>query len=225
MPSNQAPPDTRAAIIADLRSVEAYIVDLAKDDRVGPLYLRGSSLASLLRTHARSVGEAADRLAALSASCEAPGGWHPIETAPTDGTVVLIRTDSDEPHTASFVNFEKDGGTAPFGYHSGWFDRMTGHYEFTPTHWHPLPTAAEGADMTDDTRPAQPDSLEAILADLRAGIAIYRHAVEMYRATGQPKLADTVESIAHAQQVYTDRLARVQAAQAQEGWQPRKGSE
>lgn len=70
--------------------------------------------------------------------------WQEIETAPKDGTAVLL-WDADledaphyEPVIGHFVDFESVGG-APDGYHSGWYDNVSGRVELRPTHWMPLP--------------------------------------------------------------------------------------
>jgi Protein of unknown function (DUF551) len=63
--------------------------------------------------------------------------WQPIETAPKDGTVVLLWED-DMVTVGSYTNFDSVGG-APEGYHNGWFDDETGYHEIIPSHWMPLP--------------------------------------------------------------------------------------
>lgn len=64
--------------------------------------------------------------------------WQPIETAPKDGTPVLVWESEygREALTAAYIEFTDP---PPDGYHSGWFDRVHGHSELQPTHWMPLP--------------------------------------------------------------------------------------
>lgn len=62
--------------------------------------------------------------------------WQPIETAPKDGTFVLLLEEDGDPVIGAFVDFK---GKEPSGYHNGWFDNISGQYEITPTHWMPLP--------------------------------------------------------------------------------------
>lgn len=60
--------------------------------------------------------------------------WQPIETAPKDGTLVLV-WDEDTPITASW-----DEGF-------GWCDNVRGTYwGFSPTHWMPLPEPPKDID-------------------------------------------------------------------------------
>jgi hypothetical protein len=67
-------------------------------------------------------------------------GWQPIETAPKGTEVLLYEPDvpGDCPLflLGSYVDF---GDAVPEGYHSGWFDTMTGRYEIHPSHWMALP--------------------------------------------------------------------------------------
>jgi hypothetical protein len=86
-----------------------------------------------------SVAEARALLAALTRAASPPGpssgeGWQPIETAPKDGTAVLLfdRTNKDSP----------DGGGIDFGFYYNdavrWLWACDG-CEAKPTHWMPLP--------------------------------------------------------------------------------------
>lgn len=74
--------------------------------------------------------------------------WQPIDTAPKDGTVVLVwwpigDYPSGNHEFASFVDF---GGKVPEGtfdgkpYRNGWCNDRDGAYlPVEPTHWMPLP--------------------------------------------------------------------------------------
>jgi hypothetical protein len=63
--------------------------------------------------------------------------WHPIETAPVDGTPVLLWP---------FINFGEPGKKDPAYVAAGffcdewgdWYDLIFGEH-FNPTHWMPLP--------------------------------------------------------------------------------------
>jgi hypothetical protein len=98
--------------------------------------------------------------------------WQPIETAPRDGTSVLLwEQEATLRHDGivicgSYVDFH---GKAPDGYHDGWFDDVSGHYEVKPTHWMPLPA------KPDFQPPAVPDAgrvaLRALVAKWRAEAA------------------------------------------------------
>ena len=85
------------------------------------------------------------QLRADLASVRQAQAWQPIETAPKDGTYVLLWEAGElMPGIFSYVDF---GDAAPEGYHSGWYDNQTGRYEAThATHWMPLP-AAPSADQ------------------------------------------------------------------------------
>lgn len=89
----------------------------------------------------------ARELDALRAALAPPptcGTWQPIETAPKDGTDVLLwEPAANLRHdglalVGAYVDFK--GAVVPCGYHDGWFDNASGRYEITPTHWMPLPT-------------------------------------------------------------------------------------
>lgn len=88
-------------------------------------------LVSVLLALVRPVAQENARLKA---------GWQPIETAPLDGTELLLWVPDDSCCLGTYVDFETLGG-APNGYHSGWYDNMTGHVELHPTHWMARPLA------------------------------------------------------------------------------------
>ena len=80
----------------------------------------------------------------LRAAIEAAQAWRPIETAPKDGTLVIVGA----PGYASV--------SARWGWESPWIDGWwcDGHRsdavgpEFTPTHWMPLPPPPGHQDTT-----------------------------------------------------------------------------
>jgi hypothetical protein len=86
--------------------------------------------------------------AALATQPQAPqgGGWQPIETAPKDGTSVLIANDapgSVHPREGYYVKPAQRFSDEPI--HLGWW-RLAGScaeriHGRTPTHWQPLPPA------------------------------------------------------------------------------------
>jgi hypothetical protein len=83
---------------------------------------------------ADNYSSAADRIAELMAECaELKNPWQPIETAPMDGTLILLfqsdsYNQSPEPITASWDNS------------FGWMDNARGSWwGFDATHWMPLP--------------------------------------------------------------------------------------
>jgi hypothetical protein len=90
-------------------------------------------------------------------------GWRPIETAPKDGSEVLILDSEEVVHHASYDG-PSDGaiyGRTPSTYN--WFSRSCGqtisdHYV---THWRPLP-APPGSETPAIKEPAAPDLLEAL---------------------------------------------------------------
>lgn len=61
--------------------------------------------------------------------------WKPIETAPKDGTFVLL--------------WEKHAGLFVGNFRPGWASwlSMPGAYCRQPTHWHPLPAAPEAKEQ------------------------------------------------------------------------------
>jgi hypothetical protein len=62
-------------------------------------------------------------------------GWQPIETAPKDGTQVLLWIDGIEPRPR--ISFWSERGSD-----SGWYSVQSRHFIATiVTHWMPLPTA------------------------------------------------------------------------------------
>lgn len=61
-------------------------------------------------------------------------GWRPIETAPRDGTEILVCMWDD--HTMMVVNYEADPARPG---HPWWTLDGQAYAEGAPTHWMPLP--------------------------------------------------------------------------------------
>lgn len=84
------------------------------------------------------IGEATDAILALP---EIAGGWQPIETAPRDGTEVLICW-ADIPQMA-VAQWDQDYAEMDFAEGVGWRDGSDygcgGMIGAMPTHWMPLP--------------------------------------------------------------------------------------
>lgn len=79
----------------------------------------------------------AAKLRAMADASSAPSGWQPIETAPRDGTRVLLRE--------KFGHFEYVGrwmDPGPDGADAMWAD-PDGEYQIYPNLWHPLPPPPE----------------------------------------------------------------------------------
>lgn len=91
--------------------------------------------------------------AALEAAREHGGGWRAIETAPRDGTVVLLAHEK-----AAFDGYwsEADGG---------WVDDVTDAYDdkltYEPTHWQPMlalpPAPQDGSGRSNPAKQKQDD--------------------------------------------------------------------
>jgi hypothetical protein len=80
---------------------------------------------------------------------KASDGWQPMETAPRDGSVILIRTERGGVE-AAYWNLAPSAVGADRRYPWTFLDptngtnsRMDG--DFGPTHWQPLPSAALAA--------------------------------------------------------------------------------
>lgn len=93
-------------------------------------------------------------VAADRASRAAAGGWQPIETAPKDGTVVLLGRHMDGfGFIRGYGRYESRPGVLASGtgaFVSGWissgFDRVMSNLGLAhPTHWMPLPAAPDAA--------------------------------------------------------------------------------
>lgn len=67
-------------------------------------------------------------------------GWQPIETAPKDGTWVLLWCRSNNP--LILVGGYSREFLQDYSW-EGWIDRYNGEDVPTPTHWRPLPEPPE----------------------------------------------------------------------------------
>lgn len=120
---------TAAEIAAALRGHASLIAALHRADRAGG----GRPVAEdFIRSDARLMFAAADKLEALPTDDAAVEGWQPIETAPKDGSRVLA--------IWLYRPGDADAGSKSHGVvrWCGWWDS----HGFTvpkPTHWRPLP--------------------------------------------------------------------------------------
>ena len=77
-------------------------------------------------------------------------GWQPIETAPKDGTWILVygagTDDEDEARNVAVAQYTNylNGRTTEWHWQFAWYDG--GYYGMfnAPTHWMPLPEAPNG---------------------------------------------------------------------------------
>lgn len=129
-PAPQAQPDARAMeALKAANEALAMVTAFESDAR----YIMGNTNFSIFQQRREQVKQA---LQALSAPA-ADDGWRPIETAPKDGTDVLVCL-SD---TVAIAHWSKGLGG------SGWLDDSgAGHHDYwnyvgliSPTHWRPLP--------------------------------------------------------------------------------------
>lgn len=112
--------------------------------------------------NAKNANDIADRLAALSeGKIATEGEWRPIETAPKDGTEILIyRNGWQEAPRAKWGDHEGEADDGEIIIFGGWFlasewqtygceDGFLGWNEdadVMPTHWMPLPASPNGED-------------------------------------------------------------------------------
>jgi hypothetical protein len=112
-----------AALTARVAELEGVLVDIRDDEECS------FSIACIVT---KALGGGPKTLAALTQPAQlAPSAWRPIETAPQDGTYVLVV----EGQFVSQARFVSD---------SGWFEANndpTDHWggPFSPTHWQPMP--------------------------------------------------------------------------------------
>jgi hypothetical protein len=84
------------------------------------------------------------------ASAQAVPAWQPIETAPRDGTHILVWTEcSDTAYVVCWADFDKNirpylcAKQRTVGWHLAWDGEHFGGM-WAPTHWMPLPAAPKG---------------------------------------------------------------------------------
>ncbi len=138
MTAQDIPEDVHSAAFAVLRAA-------LLDDRCG-ISIRMTMGGGSLRAFLEAIGKGimADRES--RAPTPSPDGWQPIETAPRDGTEVLILRDgrlalgwwSDDPYRPEPVPFWH--GTDVHDYGKKWAQKTQ------PTHWMPLPAAPSPAE-------------------------------------------------------------------------------
>lgn len=89
------------------------------------------------------IVELANLIAASAHAADGLGAWQPIETAPRDGTEVLVCRRYEDGHAEYAVAYcyEDDDGWRDIG-DIGWAG-MQGGPDNQPTHWMPLPTPPE----------------------------------------------------------------------------------
>ena len=63
--------------------------------------------------------------------------WQPIETAPRDGTLILVCTRGYQRIRSMMTTFWSEASAKRFGAKFGWYHEGDG--AITPTHWMPLP--------------------------------------------------------------------------------------
>ena len=117
--------DAHAAMLADDRSAQAWLDDEAASKALAAHY--GGQWAS--------PAQCVDVLALITRlrAAEARTAWQPIETAPLDGTAVLVWW---------LLDTSDAGGIACFN-GERWTQRDGLPYTWAPTHWQPLPAAPE----------------------------------------------------------------------------------
>jgi len=117
-----------------LKFAEAALADIGDADREP-----GDDLAWCEARAAEALPRTRAAIAALQA---APQGWMPIETAPKDGTTVLVFPASWSNYTASMARWNRDEHAKkprPYWERSDCFSKVTLSREKPPTHWMPLP--------------------------------------------------------------------------------------
>jgi hypothetical protein len=82
------------------------------------------------------AGRATRPSAAPAAETGSTGAWQPIETAPRDGTQVLVYTNLGNPATAEGVRLAEYAFTEN---DEEWWQMDDGRYVVRPSHWMPLP--------------------------------------------------------------------------------------
>lgn len=68
--------------------------------------------------------------------------WQPIETAPKDGTWIMIYEPYGGGQNVDLTHWIASWGD--YGHDEGWIDQDDALVTRNPTHWQPLPTPPEG---------------------------------------------------------------------------------
>lgn len=124
--------EQHAALLSEIEGLKAEL----EQARAGRKLISSGAmdLGVMYASANERAAEAERQLAALRT--QAPDSWRPIETAPKDGTRILVGH-SD----AVFDAWWEEGG----GNGDGWVDGCDDRYEdlivYEPTHWMPLPAA------------------------------------------------------------------------------------
>lgn len=130
----------------NIHETDGGFVTNALPVRVTPGSIAAKMAARRRELIARPLAEIWEDLAKVAAA--AITGWQPIETAPKDGTEVLLFTVQeiddfcDEAFTAVQIghwDFGNDRGDRVWHRPAGWHQTKIG----DPTHWMPLPPAPE----------------------------------------------------------------------------------
>lgn len=103
----------------------------------------------------------------LSETKEPQLDWQPIETAPKDGTHLLV-CDASRAYTA-FWGFGQNPPTVGHYFAQGWHLSVNHdgeHSEITPTHWMPLPSPPVARASRSETKEPQPKR-DAVLQQLQ----------------------------------------------------------
>lgn len=88
----------------------------------------------------KTTGNALDAWAKMGAWRN--GGWRDIETAPKDGTYIIVAQEHILPDVVLWLPEQKErvvGGNRVIGRPAGWFNVSRSRIK-APTHWQPLPT-------------------------------------------------------------------------------------
>lgn len=149
--------DTKA-LIEQLRGVEVLALGLhiAASDRGQQRPMTLTELGEVVVT----CGTAAVALEALSSSApvNSPLGWQPIESAPKDGSEIVLRVPVMRPQSAAIGRWF-DFGQVIHGVTGYWTAHAT---QVEPTHWMPLPPAPDAKDAIPPGPEASPASSDGV---------------------------------------------------------------